>query len=168
VFRSKRWQRLEAGMAKMGERLDQLERHHDQVRTILMVQNPDSQVAADAYDGLRKQVISAVSTRFTHLTQLVQLDTALNQKPSPDVLAKLVEGWFEQAGLVRITDPLRDDADLLFETVDRQGDRPVVLAPAYLDGTTLRVIRRGRLRHVAAEPEPAFGSEAPGLAGEDA
>jgi hypothetical protein len=146
VFGRKRWARLEKILGGLDERLDQLERHHDHVKTILMVQSPRSEVAADAYDGLRKQVVSAVSERLGHLTQLVQFDAALAQGAAPDVLAKLIDGWLEQAALVRVSDVTCADAETLFEMVEDRGGELVLLSPAYVEIVSNRVIRQGRVR----------------------
>src|SRR3954451_10361504 len=136
MFYAKRWRRLETVLSEIDGRLDQLERHQDHIKTILMVQNPGSQGTADAYDGLRKQLGFAVSERFAHLTQLVQLDASLAGHPSPDVLAKLVDGWFEQSSLVRVDDPAHTEADLLYDVVEQTGDHAVVTTPAYLDSVS--------------------------------
>jgi hypothetical protein len=165
VFGRRRWARLERTLDEIGGRLDLLERHHDHVKTILMVQNPGSQVAADAYDGLRKQVVSAMSERLAHLTQLVQIDAALAQRAAPDVLAKLVDGWVEQAHLVKVTDPGHPDTDLIFEVVEDGGGETVVVAPAYLDGTSGRVIRQGRVRRLPAGRDR--GTDRPGVEEEE-
>ncbi|HEU5026962.1 MAG TPA: hypothetical protein VFV01_18740 [Spirillospora sp.] len=150
MFGRRRWARLEKTLDEVGGRLDQVERHQDNIRTILTVQNPGSQVAADAYDGLRKQVVSAMAERLAHLTQLVQLDAALAQQASPDVLGKLVRGWLEQSNLVKVADLDHPDADVIFEVVAADGGEPALLSPAYLDGISGRVIRQGRVRCAAS------------------
>lgn len=159
MFAKKRWARLEKTLERVGTRLDELERHHDNVKTILMVQSPGAQVAADAYDGLRKQVVSAMSERLTHLTQLVQLDAALAQQAAPDVLGKLVDGWLEQSSLVRVTDVAHPEAGVLFEMVEDLGGEAVLLSPAYLDTISGRLIRQGRIRRTGSAVSTAPGED---------
>jgi hypothetical protein len=126
--------------------LDLLERRAEKMETILMVREPSSVAAAEAYDGLRKQVVNAVSTRQAHLVQLVQLDAALAAGADADSLRKLVDGWFEQSALVRVTDPDGPHRDALFDLVGDEGGPFEVLEPAYVDTTTGRPIRLGRAR----------------------
>src|SRR5690348_8145713 len=123
--------------------------------TVIMVREPSSSAAAEAYDGLRKQVVNAVSDRLNHLSQLVQLDVALTHAADGDQLAKLVDSWFEQAALLRIEDPTHPRRDAIFELVADQGGAYEVLEPAYVDALTSRVIRLGRARRApVAAPEP--------------
>ncbi|MBE1537043.1 hypothetical protein [Actinomadura algeriensis] len=140
----KRWKHL-------SDALDRIERRQDRVWTALLIKDPGAPAAVEAYDGLRKQVAAAASARFTHLTQLVQFDVAVAADPAPDTLAKLVDGWFEQAGIVRVTEATGDpDTDQPFQVVERTGDVPVVMEPAYVDQATGRVLRPGRLRYTKA------------------
>ncbi|MCD0447616.1 hypothetical protein LO762_00165 [Actinocorallia sp. API 0066] len=116
----------------------------------LTLQNPGSTVAAEAYDGLRKQIVAAMSERAQHLVQLVQLDAALARGVDAEGLRPLVGEWIEQARLVRIDDPAHPRAAELFTALD-EGDGPVeVVTPAYVDGNTDRVVRAGEVRHVPA------------------
>lgn len=135
--------------------LDLLDRRVEKMETVIMVREPSSAAAAEAYDGLRKQVVNAVSERLNHLAQLVQLDVALTHAADADQLTKLVDSWFEQAALLRIDDPEHPRRDVLFELVADQGGAYEVLEPAYVDTLTGRVIRLGQARRSPiAAPEP--------------
>jgi len=149
-------------LERMHRTLDQLERRAERMETILLVREPTSMVAADAYEGLRKQVVSAVSERHGHLSQLVEIDHALRHGADPIVLRSFVDAWFEQANLLRISDPAGPDADLAFELIE-DGDGPLeVVEPAYADGTTGRLVRRGRVRR-AGRPLPSPRHQAPAV-----
>ena len=147
----KRWRQLQATLDKVGQHLDQLERRAEKMETILMVREPATSAAADAYEGLRKQVITAVTERLAHLTQLVQFDAALTHGADRDLLSRTVSVWLEQASLARVTDA-RPGQDLLFELVEDLGGPLEVLEPAYVDSVTGRVIRPGQARR---GPRPA-------------
>lgn len=153
----KRWRRLEAALTDLTALLDKLERRTDKIETILMVREPGSVAAADAYEGLRKQVVAAATERLAHLAQLVQLDVALAGEADGEVLAKLTGAWIEQASLVRVTDPDHPEADLLFELLEDLGGAVEILEPAYADGVSGRVIRRGRSRRRPVIPPAQAG-----------
>ncbi len=148
---SKRWRRQQETLSQITDLLDRLERRTEKMEVVLMVREPSSTAAADAYEGLRKQVVTAVTERMAHLAQLAQLDAALDHDADPASLARIVRGWVEQASLTRITDPGHPDGGLLFVNVDDRGVRPELLDPAYVDAVTGRVIRQGRIR---SHPEP--------------
>jgi hypothetical protein len=144
-----RWGRLQATLDRVGQHLDQLERRAEKMETILMVREPASTAAADAYEGLRKQVVTAVTERLTHLAQLVQLDAALSHGADREQIARTVSGWLEQASIARVAEYGGGDQDLLFELVEDLGGQAEVLVPAYVDIVSGRVIRQGQARRPA-------------------
>ncbi|MBB5873174.1 hypothetical protein F4553_006608 [Allocatelliglobosispora scoriae] len=147
---------LRSQLAKVLKLLDVLDRRADKMETILMVREPSTVAAADAYEGLRKQVVNAVSERLTHVSQLVQLDSALAHGADVEQLQKLTDSWFEQAGVTRITDPRHPQRGTLFDLVSDGGGAFEIIEPAYIDSLTGRVIRLGRARRLApahAAPE---------------
>jgi hypothetical protein len=148
----KRWRELREVVDRIAGQLDQLDRRSEKMEVILMVREPTAGVAAEAYDGLRKQVVAAMTERMAHLQQLVQLDAALTA--GADVVGKLVRGFADQASLSRVTDAEHPDRDMLFELVEDLGGRPEVLEPAYVDMITGRVIRRGSMRRAAPPVQP--------------
>jgi hypothetical protein len=143
------WRELWKVIDRISGQLDQLDRRTEKMETILMVREPASGAAAEAYDGLRKQIVAAVGERTAHLKQLAQLDAALTAGASADVVAKLVRDFADQAALERVKDAEHPERDLLFETVEDLGGRYEVLEAAYVDAKTGRVIRRGSVRAVA-------------------
>lgn len=150
----KRWRELREVVDRIAGQLDQLDRRAEKMEVILMVREPAAGVAAEAYDGLRKQVVAAMTERMAHLQQLVQLDAALTAGAGTDVVGKLVRGFADQASLSRVTDAEHPERNMLFELVEDLGGRPEVLEPAYVDTITGRVIRRGSMRHAAPTTQP--------------
>jgi hypothetical protein len=148
VFGKRRAQ-LAAVLDDIRESLDQLDRRVDKMETILIIREPSSVAAGDAYEGLRKQVMAAVSERLAHLSQLVQLHAAVAGGADGRVLTTLVDNWFEQAALLRVDDPAHPQAHALFEVVEDRGGAAEVIDPAYVDSITGRVIRTGRIRRLA-------------------
>lgn len=124
------------------------------LKTALIVSDPKVSTSADAYEGLRKQVAVAASSRQAHLVQLAHFSRALRHGAGTDQLGDLVEEWMQQAGLDAVTDPNPE----LYEILD--GEAGVghleVMAPAYLDPKTRTLIAMGRARWVPlAEGVPA-------------
>jgi hypothetical protein len=139
----------------MRELLDRLERHSDRMTTVLMVREPSSTDAADAYEGLRKQVVAAFAERRSHLAQLVQLDDALGRGADPRALAAMVTEWLEQASLQRVVDFTDPRYQQLFEVLGEPGGAMEVVTPAYVDELTGRPVRVGRVQRARpAEPVP--------------
>jgi len=123
--------------------------------------DPKVSTSAEAYDGLRKQVAVAASSRQAHLVQLAQFSRAIRRGASAEQLERLVEEWMQQAGLAAVIDPNPD----LYEVLD--GDAGVgnleVLAPAYMDPQTGQLIAMGqaRWRAIADEASATLASTKP-------
>jgi hypothetical protein len=139
------------------DRLTQLEHDADLIKTVLIVKEPTSSLAADAYDGLRKQVIVAAGERRAHLSQLAQMDAALARGGSVEDARRLVRDWMQQAGVVAVAQapdgtPVSDLFEVLTSNGVADGQSVEVVEPAYLDGATGAVLRLGRARPVALQP----------------
>jgi hypothetical protein len=140
---------MQANLYEIERALDQIDRRAEKLETILLVRDPGSSAAAEAYDGLRKQLVSAVSDHLARLSQLVQIDRALRLGADVTVIQSMVEGWFESAGLVRASGNDETQADLLYELVEDLGGALEILEAAYVESATGRVIRQGRARRIA-------------------
>jgi hypothetical protein len=140
------------GTKETMQRLAEIERQLDRVYTALVVRDPGTPLSADAYEGLRRQVVASTQARIAHVGQLAEFDVALHRGAGPDDLRQLVTQWLNQAGVVRIEDPALRDA---FETNVAAGQGVVVEIPAYIDSATNRVVRQGRLREAVAEQSSA-------------
>lgn len=151
-MRSKRAKALENDLAQVARLVDRIDRNVERIELATLVREPDTPLSADAYDGLRKQVIAATGARNAHLHQLVQFDVALRAGASADDLRALVAEWFGQASVQIVDDASVEQA---FEFVgDGDGDGAArVVDPAYVDGQTGRVIKAGLAERVADEKE---------------
>lgn len=131
-------------MSKNREMLMELKAQVETLKTALVVMDPKVSTSADAYDGLRKQIAMAASSRQAHLVQLAQFSRALKRGATTDQLSNLVEEWMQQAGLASILDPNPD----LYEILEGKPDGGVleVLSPAYVDAQTGHIVSMGQAR----------------------
>lgn len=126
-----------------------LEHQAELIKTVLIVKEPNTVHASEAYDGLRKQVVAAASERRSHLAQLVAMSVAVSRAESTLDLAPQVQEWMEQAGVVtRSNVPEGSDVSHVFEDIGGEGlVGPIeIVEPAYFDSQTGSLIRLGRAR----------------------
>src|SRR3954463_14095573 len=100
-------------MTKNTQMLMELKAELETLKTALIVMDPKVSTSADAYDGLRKQIAFAASSRQAHLVQLAQFSRALRRGASTEALSNLVEEWLQQAGLEARADANPDLYDIL-------------------------------------------------------
>lgn len=158
----------DATMRKVLQRLDAVDEHQRRLVDLMTTGGSTSAVAADAYDGLRRQVLSASADRMAHLAQLVQLRHTVANASSVEELAKHIDGWMEMADLRTVTDLDHPEGDTLFEVLGGEGSGFELLEPAYVDGRSGRVVRQGRVRRVAGPEVDEAGSDLITLAGQAA
>jgi hypothetical protein len=123
--------------------LTKMERTVDLIWTALIVRDPGTPLSADAYEGLRKQVIASSTARREHVAQLAEIDVALQRDASAEDLAQLVSQWLNQADIERVEDPARRE---VWETTLPAGASAEVEIPAYFDRHTGTIVRQGRLK----------------------
>lgn len=150
---------LVARLNDIVERLDRLDRENELMRTVLIVKEPETIQSANAYEGLRKQVIAAVAERRSHLGQLASMAVALQRAGSIDDLVPQVEEWLNQAGVVRMSSvPEGARAQDFFEDLDgvgiEGGQEIEIVEPAYVDQQTGIVLRLGRSRRARSDQTP--------------
>jgi hypothetical protein len=149
---------LDGRVASMEMVLEKLERSIERIELVTVVREPNTGMSADAYHGLRKQVIAAVNERMAHLQQLMQFDAALSSGISTEDLTGLVREWREQSQLELLDDITLTDAFEFIGPEDGLDQR--LVRPAYVDGVTGRVIRIGIVERLTgsekqvAEEEP--------------
>lgn len=152
---------LTTALDEVSERLTRLEHAADLIKTVLMVREPETIHAANAYDGLRKQIVAASGERRSHLGQLTAMAVALSRATDVADLRPQVEEWLRQASIVELWNvPKGHRAQELFEAPDGgnlEGEtRLEVHEPAYVDSVTGVVLRLGRAH---ALDVPITGSE---------
>jgi len=143
---------------ELAAKLDEIHRLVDRIELATLVRDPGSTLSADAYDGLRKQVVAASGERLAHLNQLAQMHAALSSAPgdgNTDLL-RVVEEWMGQSGVGVFSDTSQEDA---FEILGGRGDHLQVITPAYIDTQTHRLLKQGRAQRVDAEPDPIIPEE---------
>ncbi len=142
-MRGKHAETIDRRLSTVERLIDKVDRSVERIEIVTVVREPNSNVAADAYNGLRKQVIAAVGERNAHLQQLAQFDSALRAGATPEELQTLVGEWMAQASIELVDDTRIEDA---FEVVGTNGDGEgdlAVIRSAYVDALTGRVVRRG-------------------------
>ena len=153
--RSRKIDDLADKLGKIEELVDRVDRRVEKIEMVTLIREPNSGMAADAYNGLRKQVIAAMTERNAHLHQLTQFDSAVRTGANQDDLTALVRGWLAQSGIQVVSDAGVREA---FEFVGPEDGTSIrVVRPAYVDGATGRVIQSG----VAERTTIAIDSTAP-------
>ena len=151
-MRGKQLSAISDRLTSMYRLLDKLDRSVERIEIVTVVREPNTSLSADAYNGLRKQVIAAVSERTAHMHQLAQFDAALRANASSDELATLVREWLGQASLRVVEDPGLPDGFTFVGPED--GTTLRLVRPAYVDDVTGRVISAGVAERVVEAPEP--------------
>ena len=128
---------------RTARQLSEIARKLDKIEVALIVRDPGTSLSADAYDGLRRQIIASVQERTAHLVQLALMDEALREARDIESFKALVDEWMSQAGLARVEDPHQEP---LFEVVSGKGAERELVAPAYVDVGSNRLIKQGRVR----------------------
>ena len=150
--------RAEDLLVDLQERIKGLEQQAELIKTVLIVKEPNTVQASQAYDGLRKQVVAAASERRSHLAQLVAMSVAVSRATAVSDLVPQVKEWMEQAGVAPLVDvPDGNDASHLFEDIGGEGlDGSLeIIEPAYIDLQTGTVLRLGRARLAAGSADVA-------------
>lgn len=145
-------------MTKNRETLLELKAQVETLKTALIVMDPKVSTSAEAYDGLRKQIAMAASSRQAHLVQLAHFSRSLRRGAGTDQLSALIEEWMQQAGLAAVMDPLSPDLYEILEG-DPSSGRLEITAPAYLDPQTGVPVAQGQARWVPeAKQAPTIAS----------
>jgi hypothetical protein len=144
----------DATLDEINQRLVDLQHEAELIKTVLIVKEPNTIHAAEAFDGLRKQVIATMSERRAHVNQLVTMSVALSRAATLDDIRAQVGEWLAQADVrcIDSLDAVPRDAPVndLLEDVDGgslEGAEVVeILEPIYVDGINGMLLRRGRAR----------------------
>jgi hypothetical protein len=131
-------------------KVDQLERHIDLLHMALIVRDPGTPIAADAYEGLRKQVAAAARERQAHLVQLALMDETLRSTNEPEAARSMLSEFMQQAGIVTVEDPQERD---MYQVVGGSGSLLEIISPAYVEEGSGRLIRQGKARAVSPHIE---------------
>jgi hypothetical protein len=146
---SKRLDRIEA----LQERMFALqEKMHERIRDIdvaLIVREPGTARAAEAYEGLRRSVATAARERRQHLAQLAEMTDAIERGATVETLRQRCEQWCAEAGLERRSEAVPE----WYAVVEGEGPVLEVIVPAWVDSASGQLVKQGTARRVS-EPEP--------------
>lgn len=138
------FRRLREDVAQMKETLNS-------INTALIVREPGTARASEAYDGLRRQVAAATTERRNHLLELVRMLEALDSQASRDQLRILVGDWAGQAGLQRWDDTSVTE---FFDHIG-DGDGPVeIVNSAWVIGDPAALVKAGLVRRRPLDQVP--------------
>ncbi|MFJ6539573.1 hypothetical protein ACIQMP_02905 [Streptomyces sp. NPDC091385] len=113
-------------------------------------------VQAAVDEALRTAVLNATRVHEEHLAQLALIDRTAQTAESVGAVRLRVEEEMRRSGLTRRTEPDPDCFNLVNPAEHPGSTRYEVLAPAYTDSRTGRVIQRGEMRRL---PASASGSD---------
>ncbi len=150
---------------RMENDLRELTRQVSSLGSALVVREPATATAAQAYDGLRKAVMAGAQARRLLLVQLVELSDMLDH----DVAIEDLRSFAQE---LRLRANLGQDLDAVahpnhFEVLDGSGNSVRVVKPAWVDDQTGALIRRGMVERFqsqalpAAAPTPAVAPSVP-------
>lgn len=136
---------------QLASTLAELVKGVERVEGMLATSDPEAPRTADAFQGLRKAVITASGNSMAHRVDLARIDAAARRRSSVEELAPLLDEMLGAAGIERVEQ--LDDLTL-FEVVGDEADGGLVLnEPAHVvvvDGTAVPV-RMGRAAYSGVE-----------------
>jgi hypothetical protein len=110
-------------------------------------------VQAAVDETLRTAVLNATRVHEEHLAQLALIDRTAQTAQDITAVRLRVEEEMRRSGLTRITVPDADAFNLVNPTEHRGSTTYEVLAPAYADSRTGRIVQRGEMQRMPCEPD---------------
>lgn len=147
---SKRLDRIEALQQRIYDLQDQMHERLSEINIALIVREPGTARAAEAYEGLRKSVATAARERRQHLAQLVEFVDAIDRGATMETLRQRCEQWCVEAGLERRSDKVPE----WFSVVEGEGPVLEVVEPAWIDATSGQLVKQGTARRLPGEIAP--------------
>ncbi|MFJ3336851.1 hypothetical protein [Streptomyces sp. NPDC086766] len=108
-------------------------------------------VQAAVDEALRTAVLNATRVHEEHLAQLALIDRTAQTSGHISAVRLRVEEEMRRSGLTRVTEPDPDCFNLANPTEHVGSTRYEVVAPAYTDSGSGRVIQRGEMRRMPAD-----------------
>lgn len=116
-------------------------------------------VQAAVDEALRTAVLNATRIHEEHLAQLALIDRTAQTASDLDAVRMRVEQEMRRSGLTRLTVPDPESFNLVNPGEHEQSSTYEVLAPAYADSGSGRIVQRGEMRRVPSEPEAPAAEE---------
>ena len=124
------------------------------IETALVVRDPGNALSANAYDGLRKSIVSSSKNRRVHVSHLLSLKESLERGAQIELIEDRVNDFLSELGITYSTNLAIADH---FEVIGGDGDLLECVSPAVLDtdadGTVI-VMKLGKAQWVAATNRP--------------
>ena len=124
----------------------------------VVVRDPGNTRSAEAYDGLRKQIMQSGKNHRTHMAHLLSLSDSLERGADITLIRDRVNDFMNEIGLQRTSDTSIEN---IFEIVEGEGSGLECIEPAVielLDGGTFAPVRLGKARRTQG-PEPVVTPE---------
>lgn len=125
---------------RLGAQLDRIEEKLTTLEVAFMVSGPNNPVVAEAYNGLRQQVVMAASDRRAHLTQLAGFASAVEDGATTSELEGLIREWMRQHSLIAVTPESHPEA----YDVKGEGPNVRVRRTAFVDAHTGALVSLGQ------------------------
>jgi hypothetical protein len=131
------------------KQLHQIEYLLHRLDAAVVVRDPGNAHSAEAYDGLRKQIIRSGTNHRAHLAHLLALSDSLDRGAGIELIRDRVKDFLAELGVKPITDYLYPDLFDIIETIQGEQDGVEVLEPAVaeqMDDGNFNPIRKGKVR----------------------
>lgn len=119
----------------------------------VVVREPGSARAAEAYEGLRKQIIQSGKSHRTHVAHLLSLSDSLDQGANIELIRDRVNDFMSEIGLRKYSDTSSRE---LFEITEGDGTGLECIKPAVIeqleDGSN-SVVRQGQAKRIPGPPD---------------
>ena len=135
-------------------KLSEMQSALTKIETALVVRDPGNALSANAYDGLRKSIVSSSKNRRVHVSHLLSLKESLERGAQIELIEDRVNDFLSELGITYSTNLAIADH---FEVIGGDGDLLECVSPAVLDtdadGTVI-VMKLGKAQWVAATNIP--------------
>lgn len=135
------------------ETLNQMKSILDRLDAALIVRDPGSARAAEAFDGLRKSVNQASKNRRIHQAHILSLYESLQRGASIDLIRDRVGDYLVELGISFVNDTRQAE---LFDIVEGEGEGLECIEPAVveaLEGGQFALVKLGRARRIEISVE---------------
>lgn len=136
------------------EQLDRMEVLLQRLDSAVVVRDPGSARAAEAFDGLRKSVIQASKSHRVHVAHLIALDESIRSGGTLDLVRLRVAEYLRELGIQRLETAEHLEA---FDVVgDSDGDVEVLEAAIveHVDDGRISVLKVGKAKRTARPTPP--------------
>ena len=117
------------------------------INTALVVRDPGNARAAEAYEGLRKQLNAGVKSHRSHIGHLVTLSESLNRNADIELIRDRVNDFLQELGVRTIHNYIPQLFEVV-ETVEGNEDDVEIVEPALAEEFegSLSELRKGKVR----------------------